>query len=68
MNQILVDVYLNHILPKRRLKLAKLYHLVKEKDIEEIILGDVALRDKQREEYTESEFKKNLNKIIKNYK
>lgn len=64
MNQVLVDVYLAVRKPKWGKGLVG-KSSTRKKDIEEIILGDVALRDKQREEYMDAEFEKHLNEVIK---
>ncbi len=64
MNQVLVDVYLAVRKPKWGKGLVG-KSATRKKDLEEIILGDVALRDKQREEYVNAEFEKKLDELIK---
>lgn len=64
MNRVLVDVYLSRRRPRwgRGLEGAT---AGREKDLDEIVRGDVAVRDKQREKYLADQFEELLNKPIR---
>ncbi len=62
MNKELINVYLFR---KGQEYLKKISSpLYKKKDIEEIIMGDISERDKNRERYLEEELERKLNEII----
>lgn len=62
MNKVILDIYLNTIRPRKGNE-----SIFFEKDIEEIVFGNVPERDKFRETYLENEFEKELNKALNKY-
>ncbi|MEK6757530.1 MAG: hypothetical protein AABX88_00225 [Nanoarchaeota archaeon] len=74
MNRVLVEVQLYK---NKRDEIVNACHAIdrpewipekfQEKDIEEIVLGDVPQRDKQRQKYMEEELEKELNNAINNH-
>jgi hypothetical protein len=64
MNRILVDVYLTH----RKQQWGKGLEGMSfdsDRDLEDIVLGDVEQRDKLREKYLSDKFEKHLERVIK---
>jgi hypothetical protein len=57
MNKTLIEVYL---LKRYRSQSEE----SEEKDLEEIVLGDAEVRNKERERYLSDKFERHLNKII----